>query len=84
MALYRFKCPTCGLEKDVIQKFNELPPFCPICCCNPDCQGDDEVMVKLLSKPAGFRLKDDGWYADGYQKKKKPVVESEPPCEGGT
>jgi len=58
MPIYEYRCPDCGHQFDVIQKFSDDP----ITEC-PSCEASD--VKKLLSAPA-FHLKGGGWYKDHY------------------
>jgi putative FmdB family regulatory protein len=69
MPIYEYRCGSCGLEKEYLQKVNDAP----IAAC-PACGGD--AYAKLISA-AGFQLKGNGWYAtdfkNGGQPKSKPA-----------
>jgi putative FmdB family regulatory protein len=69
MPIYEYRCGSCGLEKEYLQKVNDAPiAACPAC-------GSD-AYAKLISA-AGFQLKGNGWYAtdfkNGGQPKSKPA-----------
>lgn len=76
MPLYSYKCKKCEHEEEFLQESNELDPLCPICCWNPDCEGDDEVMERQISKNTGFILKGKGFFGTDYKK-----TESDKPDE---
>jgi len=57
MPLYEYKCEACGLKFEVRQKFSDQP----ISDCR-ECGGS----VKKLISQAGFALKGQGWYQQGY------------------
>ena len=71
MPIYEYKCKKCRFVFEIIQKISEKPPRCDNIVvsgslerrCGGECQ-------KLVSK-SSFSLKGDGWYRDGYVKKKK-------------
>lgn len=58
MPIYEYRCPDCGHQFEVMQKFSDDP----IKVC-PSCQAED--VRKLISAPA-FHLKGGGWYKDHY------------------
>ncbi len=64
MPLYEYKCPECGEELTLLQKFNDPAP---ICVCKED---ESPFMEKQLSL-GSFRLKGVGWYQTDYAGKKK-------------
>ena len=69
MPIYEYRCGSCGVEKEYLQKVNDAPiAACPAC-------GSD-AYAKLISA-AGFQLKGNGWYAtdfkNGGQPKSKPA-----------
>ena len=69
MPIYEYRCSSCGLQKDVMQKMSDaLLNVCPEC--------GKETFTKQLSA-AGFQLKGSGWYATDFKGSgKKP--ESKP------
>ncbi|MBC8421850.1 MAG: zinc ribbon domain-containing protein [Pelagibacteraceae bacterium] len=67
MPIYEYKCPTCGLEKEILQGMNDPNPLCPKCCYNPDATGSAEIMKKKISKSA-FHFKGSGFYQTDYKK----------------
>ena len=75
MPIYDYRCTSCGIEKEVMQKMSEAPlTTCPEC--------GKETFAKQLSA-AGFQLKGSGWYAtdfkgSGSKPKDKPKEESAP------
>jgi len=59
MPLYAYKCESCGLAKDVLQKVSDAPlTQCPAC--------QAQTFKKQLSAP-GFQLKGTGWYATDFK-----------------
>lgn len=80
MPIYAYRCTSCGLEKEAMQKLSDPP----LTTC-PECK--TETLVKQLTAP-GFQLKGSGWYATDFKgdKAKKPEVKADnpPPCQGGT
>ena len=74
MPIYDYRCTSCGIEKEVMQKMSEAPlTTCPEC--------GKETFAKQLSA-AGFQLKGTGWYATdfkgGSKSTDKPKEESAP------
>jgi putative FmdB family regulatory protein len=77
MPIYDYRCSSCGVEKEVMQKMSDAPlTTCPEC--------GKETFVKQLSA-AGFQLKGSGWYATDFKGGSKSKEESAPaasPCGG--
>ena len=73
MPIYEYRCSSCGVQKDVMQKISEaVLTTCPEC--------GKETFVKQLSA-AGFQLKGSGYYATDF--KDKPAGKCETaPCAG--
>ena len=70
MPIYEYRCGSCGLEKEFLQKISDAPiAVCPSC--------GQSTMTKLISA-AGFQLKGSGWYATDFKGSgKKPAEKSE-------
>ena len=67
MPIYEYRCGSCGLEKEYLQKVNDAPvAVCPAC-------GSDSF-AKLISA-AGFQLKGSGWYVTDFKNGQKPRAE---------
>ena len=67
MPIYEYRCGSCGLEKEYLQKVNDAPvAICPAC-------GSDSF-AKLISA-AGFQLKGSGWYVTDFKNGQKPKSE---------
>ena len=76
MPIYDYRCTSCGIEKEMMQKMSEAPlTTCPEC--------GKETFAKQLSA-AGFQLKGSGWYATDFKGGSKPKEDSAPstPCGG--
>ncbi|MEI8324592.1 MAG: FmdB family zinc ribbon protein [Betaproteobacteria bacterium] len=59
MPIYAYKCESCGLAKDVLQRMSDpLLTQCPFCGA--------ETFKKQLTA-AGFQLKGTGWYATDFK-----------------
>ncbi|MEO8249398.1 MAG: zinc ribbon domain-containing protein [Burkholderiales bacterium] len=59
MPIYAYKCASCGLAKDVLQKLSEPPlTVCPAC-------GEPAFSKQVTA--AGFQLKGSGWYATDFK-----------------
>ena len=59
MPIYEYRCPSCGFQKDHLQKMSDATlSTCPSCGA--------EGYAKLLSA-AGFQLKGSGWYATDFK-----------------
>ncbi|MFN7098386.1 MAG: FmdB family zinc ribbon protein [Gammaproteobacteria bacterium] len=62
MPIYEYKCHVCGYIEDVLQKFSDQPlTICPKC--------NKPTFNKLISMPAAFDLKGDGWYVTDFKNK---------------
>jgi putative FmdB family regulatory protein len=59
MPIYAYRCDSCGVEKDVLQKLSDAP----LTVC-PDCGAS--AFNKRLSAPA-FQLKGSGWYVTDFR-----------------
>lgn len=57
MPMYEYRCDKCGLVFEARQKFSDAPLTECTSCGGP---------VKKLISQAGFALKGDGWYQQGY------------------
>jgi putative FmdB family regulatory protein len=59
MPIYAYKCESCGLSKDVLQKISDAPlTVCPAC--------GQSTMRKQVTA-AGFQLKGSGWYVTDFK-----------------
>jgi len=59
MPIYAYRCDSCGVEKDVLQKLSDAPlTVCPECGAGS--------FHKKLSAPA-FQLKGSGWYVTDFR-----------------
>jgi putative FmdB family regulatory protein len=71
MPIYEYRCSSCGVQKDVMQKMNDAAlTNCPEC--------GKETFTKQLSV-AGFQLKGSGYYATDF--KDKPAAKPTSKCE---
>ncbi|BBJ24695.1 FmdB family zinc ribbon protein [Candidatus Nitrotoga sp. AM1P] len=70
MPIYEYRCSSCGVQKDVMQKISDTPlTVCPAC--------GKPTFSKQLSA-AGFQLKGSGWYATDFKGSgSKPEAKSE-------
>ncbi len=67
MPIYDYRCTRCGVQKDVMQKFNDpVLTTCPAC--------GQETFVKQLTA-AGFQLKGNGYYVTDFKNKPAPACE---------
>lgn len=70
MPIYAYKCESCGLAKDVLQKMSDpLLTQCPSCGA--------QTFKKQLTA-AGFQLKGTGWYATDFKGGAAPATTSAP------
>ena len=78
MPIYEYRCPSCGFQKEHLQKMSDEPlSVCPSC--------GTTGYAKLLSA-AGFQLKGSGWYATDFKggaKAPAPAAESAPAAAAG-
>lgn len=76
MPIYEYRCGSCGLEKEFLQKVSDAPiSVCPSC--------GNSSMTKLISA-AGFQLKGSGWYATDFRNNgAKPAAKTESGADGG-
>ena len=59
MPINEYRCPSCGFQKEHLQKMSDAPlSACPSCGATG--------YAKLLSA-AGFQLKGSGWYATDFK-----------------
>ena len=73
MPIYAYKCESCGLSKDVLQKISDDPlNTCPSC--------GKATFVKQLTA-AGFQLKGSGWYATDFKGGSTSAPATEPKTE---
>jgi len=74
MPIYSYRCSSCGLHKDVMQKISDAPlSACPQC--------GNETFVKQLTA-AGFQLKGSGYYATDFRGGPKRLETGKQDSEG--
>ncbi len=56
MPIFEWKCPSCAVEKQTLQKHSDPPPQCAQCTMG---------MVKKISLTS-FSLRGNGWAKDNY------------------
>src|ERR1700751_5607125 len=59
MPIYAYRCSSCGVQKDHLQKISD--PVMTVC---PEC--GKPTYQKMLTA-AGFQLKGSGWYATDFK-----------------
>ena len=59
MPIYAYKCESCGLAKDVLQKISD-----PVLT---DCPACGKATFKKQRTAAGFQLKGSGWYETDFK-----------------
>ena len=80
MPINEYRCPSCGFQKEHLQKMSDEPlSTCPSCGATG--------YAKLLSA-AGFQLKGTGWYATDFKggstaSSTDSSPSSAPACAGG-
>ncbi|MBX9849491.1 MAG: zinc ribbon domain-containing protein [Rhodocyclaceae bacterium] len=67
MPIYEYRCSSCGIQKDVMQKFSD-----PLLTTCPECK--QETFSKQLTA-AGFQLKGNGYYATDFKNPPAPKCE---------
>ncbi|NLJ50883.1 MAG: zinc ribbon domain-containing protein [Alcaligenaceae bacterium] len=68
MPIYVYRCESCGLEKELLQKMSDPPlTHCESC--------EQDTMVKQVTA-AGFELKGTGWYVTDFRDNGKPSTGS--------
>lgn len=72
MPIYEYRCSSCGVQKDVMQKVSDAP----LTTC-PDC--GQESFSKQISA-AGFQLKGSGYYATDFKNGGSKPKEQCAPC----
>ncbi|MFY9259249.1 MAG: FmdB family zinc ribbon protein [Gallionella sp.] len=76
MPVYAYRCESCGVQQDVMQKMRDAPlTTCPEC--------GKEAFAKQLAAP-GFQLKGNGYYVTDFKNGSKPNAAATPcaPCAG--
>jgi putative FmdB family regulatory protein len=76
MPIYAYRCESCGLAKDVLQKMSDdVLTDCPVC---------GAATFKKQLTAAGFQLKGSGWYAtdfrNGSSSGEKPATSATSPA----
>ena len=66
MPIYEYKCENCGHEFEEMLHFSERDAPINTPCPFPTCCGKVHLKMSLGS----FQLKGDGWYKDGYERKR--------------
>ena len=60
MPIYEYRCSSCGVQKDILQKISEAPlTVCTVC-------GQPTFSKQITA--AGFQLKGSGWYVTDFKK----------------
>lgn len=76
MPIYEYRCSSCGVQKDIMQKISDAPlSTCPEC--------GKETFIKQLSA-AGFQLKGGGYYATDFKDSGKPKEACAPCAAAGS
>jgi putative FmdB family regulatory protein len=65
MPIYEYRCESCGVELEKIQKFSDEPLT--------DCPSCGKSSLKKLVSASSFRLKGSGWYETDFKNKNKPA-----------
>ena len=80
MPIYVYRCSSCDLQQDVLQKMSDAPlSVCPEC--------DQQTFSKQLTA-AGFQLKGNGYYVTDFKNgtpkpdAKQPQAKSDAPAAG--
>ena len=76
MPIYAYKCESCGLAKDVLQKISDpVLTQCPAC---------GAAAFKKQVTAAGFQLKGSGWYATDFKGSGSAPAPAAAPAAGGS
>lgn len=68
MPVYAYRCESCGVQQDVLQKISDATlTVCPEC--------GKESFTKQLTAP-GFQLKGNGYYVTDFKNGNQPKAES--------
>jgi putative FmdB family regulatory protein len=67
MPIYDYRCSSCGVQKDVMQKISD-----PVLTTCPEC--GQETFAKQLTA-AGFQLKGNGYYVTDFKNKQPAACE---------
>lgn len=70
MPIYEYECLSCGKQREIMQRHNDMP----LVEC-PDCGGS---LKKLISNTS-FVLKGTGWYKTDYASPAKGKEDEKPP-----
>ena len=76
MPIYAYRCDSCGVRKDVLQKISDAP----LAKC-PDCGA--ESFRKELTAPA-FQLKGSGWYVTDFRDNGKAKDKAKDGADAGS
>jgi len=72
MPIYEYRCSSCGIQKDVMQKISDAElTTCPEC--------GKETFTKQLTA-AGFQLKGSGYYVTDFKNPATPKSEPAAPA----
>ena len=70
MPFYTYKCNTCGIKEDFLKNMEDSKvQLCPICCYNPNVNGDDEKMTRVFTNVGKPQFKGSGFYETDYKGK---------------
>ena len=72
MPIYAYKCESCGLAKDILQKLSD-----PVLTQCPSCGA---LALKKQLTAAGFQLKGTGWYATDFKGGAAPAATGTAPA----
>ena len=73
MPIYAYRCSSCGLEKEHLQKLSD-----PVMTSCTEC-GQETYQKQVTT--AGFRLKGNGWYATDFKGGNKANSEAAPKAD---
>ena len=74
MPIYEYRCASCGIHKEYIQKVSD-----PLLTDCPEC--GKPTLEKQVSA-AGFQLKGNGWYVTDFRDKGKKPAADKPKATG--
>ena len=68
MPIYTFRCRNCEKEQEHLRTMGDNEePLCPWCCYNPNIQGENERMHRVITHTARPHFKVDGFYETDYK-----------------
>ena len=76
MPIYEYRCDSCGIRQEVLQKLSDAPLT--------DCPSCGQPSMRKLVSAAGFQLKGSGWYATDFRNSAKGGKDDKGEGKGST